>query len=154
MSNSILPHPGQTHLERVSIGGGRALPPRDSLAIRKASLLIPALTPPNPHAKLAGAFVKRVRNRREQFLSCSCAMHESAMRVHPSSCPFDKEVRRVGFPNAFALLPHHSFQPFAAVCSAGATQRRPKNKWARTCRLSPGHGKPNPLEICVFYTIL
>ena len=29
------------------------------LAKRKASLLIPSLTPPNPHAKLAGAFVIR-----------------------------------------------------------------------------------------------
>jgi hypothetical protein len=35
--------------------GGRALPPRDSRAERKAPLLIPSLTPPNPHADAKGA---------------------------------------------------------------------------------------------------
>ena len=77
--------------------------PRDSLAIRKASLLIPSLTPPNPPLA-KGALVIRA-GIVASSLTLFSAMHESAMRAHPSSCPFDKEVRRVGFPNAFALSP-------------------------------------------------
>ena len=46
--------------------GGRALPPRDSRAERKASLLIPALTPPIPHASLRGLRYS-CRIRRELF---------------------------------------------------------------------------------------
>jgi len=71
--------------------GGCALPPRDSRAKRKASPLFPSLTPPNPHAKLAGAFVIRA-GIVASFSNPFSAMHESAMRIRPLSCPFDGEV--------------------------------------------------------------
>ena len=61
----------------------------------------PLSLPPTPTLKLAGAFVIRV-GFVASFSNPFSTMHESAMRVRPSSCPFEKEVRRVGFPNALA----------------------------------------------------
>jgi len=60
-------------------------------AERKASLLIPALTPPIPHAKLAGAFVIRA-GFVASFSKLPSAMHESAMRVRLLPYPFDVKV--------------------------------------------------------------
>jgi hypothetical protein len=65
----------QAHLEKVSIGGGCALPPRDSRAERKASLLIPALTPPIPHADAKGASLFVPESSRA-FLSRPRTMHD------------------------------------------------------------------------------
>ena len=52
-----------------------SLPPRARLAKRKASLLIPALTPPNPHADAKGASLF-VPDSSRAFLSCPRTMHE------------------------------------------------------------------------------
>ena len=69
MSNRFAPanhkfelHKNSTNVRESFFPTGRQSHPylvRARLAVRKASLLIPALTPPNPHAKLAGAFVIR-----------------------------------------------------------------------------------------------
>ena len=52
-----------------------SLPPRARLAKRKASLLIPSLTPPNPHADAKGASLFVPESSRA-FLSSPRTMHE------------------------------------------------------------------------------
>jgi hypothetical protein len=60
----------------------QSLPPHTRFA-RFVAGSFKSLTPPDPHAKLAGAFVKRVRIRREQFLSRPLTMHGSARTGPP-----------------------------------------------------------------------
>jgi hypothetical protein len=86
-------------------------PPSPSLrSLHRSSFK--SLTPPNPHAKLADGFVKRVRIRREQFLSCPRTMHEE-IRRGPSyedvllipQCREAQKKTTLSFQNLEAALP-------------------------------------------------
>ena len=84
---------------------------RARLAVRKASLLIPALTPPNPHADAKGASLF-VQDSSRAFLSRPRTMHDEIRTGppygHALSIPHCREARiktTLSFQNLEAALP-------------------------------------------------